>query len=329
MTFARVALSVCFAWVALARCGQPVRAEAEPGPPAAPPFEVPPTLTVSGVCPAAEAIWADVKTIVPAGDLARVTSAAIEVADLGDSYRVRILGNAGERFRVYRDLERDCDHRARFAAVFAVLTLIPPDVLVDSQLDVLPPAEPPRPKVAVPPLPLPPPTRFFRLDLSALLDWSPPVGDTTQTAALGGELRASWGARRVAFVAGAGLEPHILYRFGAVEVDELRVPIDVGAAVTSVRNRATFSGEVSLASALFRVSGANTSEPQSGTRLDLGARLAVAVRIGRPSATIAPVLGVHALFFPKPYEVIATPQGRLGQLPGFLIGATAGISFSR
>jgi len=328
MTLARLALSVCISGMTLAWCGHPARAAAEPAP-AAPLPEMPASLTANDACPAAETIWADVKAIVPASDLSRVTSAAIEVTDLGEGYRVRILAEGGERLRLFRDLERDCDHRARFAAVFIVLTLIPPDVLVDSRPEAPSPTAPPLPKIAGPSRPLPPLARFFRVDVSALLDWAPPVGDTSQTAAIGGELRTSWGRGRLAIVAGVGLEPHATFRFGAVEVDQLRAPVDVGAAVVSMRTRATFIGELSFAGAVVRVSGADMPEPQSGTRLDLGARVAVAVRIGRPSAAIAPILGAHALFFPKPYEVTATPQGILGQLPGFWIGATVGLSFSR
>lgn len=91
MTCARVALSLSLSSMIFVWGGHPASAEARPEAPADPLPEVPSTLTASGACPAAETIWADVKTIVPARDLRRVTSTAIEVTDLGDSYRVRIL----------------------------------------------------------------------------------------------------------------------------------------------------------------------------------------------------------------------------------------------
>ncbi|HZL19658.1 MAG TPA: hypothetical protein VFG23_18130, partial [Polyangia bacterium] len=112
-----------------------------------PPAALPPTLAISGECPAAASIWADVEAIVPTDNLSRVTSATIEVTDLGDSYRVHIVGQGVERARVFRDLERDCDHRARFVAVFVVLTLLPPDFVVEAKPDPPPPppkAEPPK-----------------------------------------------------------------------------------------------------------------------------------------------------------------------------------------
>src|SRR5579863_2068539 len=102
------------------------------------PGEPPVDISVGGSCPNAEAISAAIASIVPAKDLDRfAASAKAEVADLGDTYRVSVTakGQGISRLRVYRDLAHDCDHRARFAAVFIVLTLMPPDVL----LDALPP----------------------------------------------------------------------------------------------------------------------------------------------------------------------------------------------
>ena len=116
------------------------RAAIEPRPPgprragrAAALAEPPVAITVNGTCPNAEAIWAAVASIVPAKDLDRFAAAArVEISDLGDSYRVSVNAKGIDRLRVYRDLAHDCDHRARFAAVFVVLTLMPPDVLLDA-----------------------------------------------------------------------------------------------------------------------------------------------------------------------------------------------------
>jgi hypothetical protein len=54
----------------------------------------------------------------------------------------------------------------------------------------------------------------------------------------------------------------------------------------------------------------------------------VTVRLGRPRARIAPVAGVHAIAFPRPYDIATTPQGVLGRTPTLWIGATLGISTS-
>ena len=81
-------------------------------------------------------------TLVPRGALGALPrSASVDVADLGETYRVRLTTGNNQRVRVYRDLARDCEQRARFAAVFVVLTLMPPELLIDSP-PKLPPTEP-------------------------------------------------------------------------------------------------------------------------------------------------------------------------------------------
>jgi hypothetical protein len=292
------------------------------------------SVMVTGDCPSQEAIWSDIRAIVAPSDLGKVTAARVEVSDLGATYHVRIVGDSGERQRTFRDVGRDCDHRARFAAVFIVVTLLPPDVLLESPPEP-PPAPAPRPLptpavavVAVSPAPSSPRTKRLRLELSALFDAAPAVAGSGPSTTLGGELRGLWGARRFVAVAALGFEPRASFDFGGVGVDELRVPFDVGAAWVHAWNRIAFAGEVGLAGAVVRISGTNTAIPSSGTRIDLGGRLGAAVRFGSSSSAVAPVLGIHALIFPKPYQATTTPQGDLGQLPALWLGLTAGVSFA-
>jgi hypothetical protein len=298
------------------------------------PDEGTPTMTVAGACPSQAAIWADIRAIVPASDVGKVTAAKIDVSDAGTTYHVRIVGDAGERQRTFRDVERDCDHRARFAAVFIVVTLLPPDVLLESPPE--PPAAPPvlavpaQPVAVVPAAPLPgvPRRRPFRIELSGLVDAAPPVAGAGRSTTAGGEVRGFWGANRFAAAVGVGFEPRASFDFGAVGVDELRVPFDVGVALVGARARLAFVGQIGLAGALVRISGTDTANPQTGTRLDLGGRLAFALRFGAPSAAVNPVVGIHALLFPKPYEATTTPTGDIGKLPALWLGLTAGVSFA-
>src|SRR5262249_59734375 len=104
---------------------------------------------VTGDCPLPTAIWTDLRAMVPASDLGKFSAARIDVADLGTTYRVRIARDEGEKQRIFRDADHDCDRRAHFAAVFIVVTFLLPDVLQE------PPAEtPPVPPVL--PAPAPP-----------------------------------------------------------------------------------------------------------------------------------------------------------------------------
>jgi hypothetical protein len=291
-------------------------------------------MAVSGDCPSAGAIWSDVKAIVPTHDLGRVTAAPIEVSDLGATYHIRIVSDDGERQRTFRDPEHDCDHRARFAAVFIVVTLLPPDVLLEAPPAVAPtPNTPPTAAlppviVAVPPTPSVPARKRLRIEAAALLDAAPAVGAGAEATTFGGELRLFFGAKRLAVMAGMGFQPRASFTFGAIGVDELRIPFDLGAAFVRAWSHLSLVAEAGLAGAVVRISGSNTASPDSGTRIDLGGRIAVAARFGSSSSALVPVLGIHALVFPKPYEATATPEGNIGQLPAFWLGLTAGISFA-
>lgn len=79
------------------------------------------------VCPDGENVWATVSKLVP--DAApRLLSAKpnIRIDDFGDHYRVRVRTAAETLERDYTDSARDCGRRARFAAEFIVLALLPP-----------------------------------------------------------------------------------------------------------------------------------------------------------------------------------------------------------
>ncbi|HVZ88871.1 MAG TPA: hypothetical protein VHG72_18015 [Polyangia bacterium] len=295
---------------------------------AAPP-DLPPAMTVVGACPSQEAIWADIRSMVPASDLGKVTAAKVEVSDLGATYRVKIVGDDRERQRTFHDVEHDCDHRARFAAIFAVVTLLPPDVLLESPPEP-PPPPPARPAPAPPAVAAAPPPRSrpLRIELSGLFDAAPSIGGTGDSVTFGGEVRSFWGAKRLAAVVGLGIEPRASFDFGGVGVNELRVPLDAGLALVSARSRLTLVGEVGVAGAVVRIAGTNTATTQSGTRVDLGGRLGFGLRFGSSSSTVAPVVGIHALIFPRPYEATTTPSGDIGRLPALWLGLTAGASFA-
>jgi hypothetical protein len=305
-------------------------------------------LTVGGTCPNAEAIWAAIASIVPTKDLDRFASSAkVEVSDLGDTYRVSVhakgQGQAQpegvDQLRVYRDLAHDCDHRARFAAVFIVLTLMPPDVL----LDVLPPQPPPPPPPPPPPLAPPPPPplapprptlvlppppvarRRVRLEISLLGDFAPRPA-WPLAVALGGELRIAPGPKRLGPVGAVGVAGGSI-DFGSASATELRVPFDLGLRFPLMSRRAIdLVADLGLAGAVFRDRGKNTPDPQAGTRLDLGARAGVVTHVGRLGDRLLGTAGLHVAAFPRPYDVTLTPQGTVGHTPAFWIGGTVGLA---
>jgi hypothetical protein len=54
----------------------------------------------------------------------------VTIEDLGPRYRIRIVTKNGPVERTYFDDERDCPRRARFAAEYVVVTLLPPQFAV-------------------------------------------------------------------------------------------------------------------------------------------------------------------------------------------------------
>src|SRR5262245_46557131 len=92
-----------------------------------------PSIATSGACPEGAAVTAAIGALLPQGGLDSLPrSASAEVSDLGETYRATVRLEGRTWVRVYRDLARNCEQRARFAAVFIVLTLVPPELLVES-----------------------------------------------------------------------------------------------------------------------------------------------------------------------------------------------------
>jgi hypothetical protein len=294
-----------------------------------------PEISATGACPAADKIWTAMATLVPSGALdALPHSAAIDVSDLGDTYRVRLATNGVERVRVYRDLARDCAQRARFAAVFVVLTLMPPELLIDSPPKLPPPepmAAPAPPLIAAPPPPVeapPPPSRRLRLELTALGDAAPAVLSSPEMATAGGELRVAIGGGPLVALVAVGLQPGTDFTAGTVRAREQRIPLDAGARLHHARSWIDVGGEASLVAAIFRAEGLSPVVARQATRIDLGLRAGVTLRVGPRNARVAPIAGVHGLYFPRPYDLATIPGGVAGRTPTFRIGATAGLAAS-
>lgn len=325
----RRATTTIFALVALL----PASAYSQAGEPAAPPTSpAPRRITSDGSCPSADAITAAIESLVPHGGAdALPPSTRVEVTDAGDTYRVTLSAEGKERARAYRDAARDCDQRARFVAVFIVLTLMPPELLAESPAKPPPPPEPPPPApvptIAAAPVVEPPPRRF-RLDVSAAMDFAPAIGDAPATASPGAEIRFAAGSGKLGFTASAGIQPRSSFSVGGLEARQLRVPFDAGARARLPVGPLEIAFELGAAAAVFHASGVNPAMPGGGTRLDVGARGAIALRLARATARIAPVIGVHALTFPKPYEIGMDPAGVIGHMPSLWLGATAGASVS-
>jgi hypothetical protein len=146
---------------------------------------------------------------------------------------------------------------------------------------------------------------------------------------LGGELRLAPGPGRLGPVGAIGVAVGSI-DFGTLQATELRLPFDLGLRLPLATGRAAdLVGDVGVGGAVFHDTGKNTADPQSGTRLDLGARAGLTAHHGGRGDRLLEVAGLHAEFFPRPYDVTLTPQGTVGHTPAFWVGVTLGLAVQR
>jgi hypothetical protein len=213
------------------------------------------------------------------------------------------------------DVGRDCTERARVAAVFIALALSPP-------------AAPERPAPPPPPAPPSAPRRWFELAAEARLDGASVGAPAATTVAWGGEVRGAVGRGVLGIAATAGVLAPTDDAFGSVEVRQQRFPLSLSLTLGHELARGLgIAGDLGLAVVPFTLQGEGLSTVAPATRIDLGARLSVALRLPALAGRLAPVVGLHADLFPRPYRFSVDPLGDIGSSSGFWLGASLGLSY--
>ena len=278
-------------------------------------------VAVTGACPSAEAVTAALGSAL--GNEATTGVADVpRVSDQGDRFSVAVRGQT----RQFVDPARDCDERARAAAVFIALALNPP---------VVPPAPAPvvrdgaAPQVVVPAPVAPAPTstseRWIDVAAAARLD-----GGTASasSAAIGFEGRAAVGWRWLGVAATAGVLAPTDSQFSSVTVRQQRFPLSVAVtAQHGIGPRLAVAGAVGAALVPLTLRGEGLDGGSQSTRLDAGVRLAVELRI-RATPRLAPFVDVHAEIFPRAYQLDVDPLGTVGSTGRLWVGVSAGLSFA-
>jgi hypothetical protein len=272
------------------------------------------TVDVTGRCPSAEAVAVALGSAV--GTETKATGKDVpKVADLGDRFSVSAFGQARE----YADPGRDCDERARAAAVFIALALNPPIV----------PPPPPAPPVGVqtaaaPPVAPPQSARWLDVGAAARVDGStqPETG-----FAIGFEVRAAVGWHSLGVAATAGVLAPTDSRFSAVTVRQQRFPLSLAlTARHPIGERLAVAGAVGAALVPLTLRADGIDGAPSSTRLDAGVRLALELAF-LATPRLAPFIGIHAEIFPRAYELDVNPPGDIGSTGRFWLGASVGLSF--
>jgi len=256
----------------------------------------------------------------------------VELEDLGESYRVTVWKEGASVKKGYADPARDCDGRARFAAVFTVLTLMPPE------LGAGPTATPePKPEAVVPAAkpqqapaeeathtPTLPP--FVQLELSALYAHAPPILEAPSLHSFGGELRLGLGRGAWWGTWSLGYTPRARFELDGVEGDVARLPISVGARLRSDFDAWSLAADLGLLLVAQRVRATNLLVEHSAGSVEVGVR--VGVQLARKvGPRFSPFVGAFVWLTPVPSDISALPQGVIGNLPYLWLGGAAGVSF--
>jgi hypothetical protein len=281
--------------------------------------EPPPLLRVSGSCPDASAVRSVLAGLLPPN----VPSAAsATIADHGATYVVGI----DDRVKTYSDTSRDCAQRARVAAAFISLALVP---------DTSPETTSPEPREDVePPVvplpahrPAPSPSVWVRVDARGTGDgaleeraFAPGlvVGVALGRERLGAEISCGW-------VIGAALSTSAE---GSVLLD--RFPCAIGPLVRLVSLPwLDLQGSVGIVAGALRARGTGFTSNYDAVRFELGARVSfdAAFPLG-PQRAWAIVLGVHAADDFLNYDLDAMPHGVVARTPSLWTGASAGVSWA-
>ena len=278
-----------------------------------------PVMTTAGVCPDQAAVWAELGTLVPRdrfqARLVEVKGAgpAIDVADLGASYRVTAAG----RVRVYRDEARDCADRARVVALFIGLAIDPADTVAAAPAPPAPPAPAPAPPVQ-PRSPAPP-----LVDVQVGPAFDVGLGSGSVAFAPAGLVDLAVGRGVLAALIAVAADLPANASAGSVQVRQWRAPVTVGVRARLGRERVEPYAELGLATGPLVARGRDVVSPQTAVSIEVGVAAALGVRIGGRTGGF---LVARAELVPDPPDVFAFPAGIAGHTARFWIGAAAGLS---
>jgi hypothetical protein len=288
------------------------------------PSEGPPWIKVSGECPASGTLSLSLapvleKTRAGTAATAHGPPAPPRVTDLGDSFEVAAAG----QIAVYADTGRDCAERARIAAVFIALALTTPTAELSAA-----PATPPSPPRVLAQNDVPP-ARWAAVTLAARCDGaSPGTSPSGIGVACGGELRGAIGRGGLGGFASAGLLAATASSFGTVpvRVDVQRFPFALGAtAARELRGGWRVGADVGAAVALLRIRGEGIDTGGPALRFAAGAGIGTSLQLPVLWRGWAPVIALHAEYFPRAYQLDVDPLGTIGALGRLSVGATAGF----
>jgi hypothetical protein len=286
----------------------------------------------NGTCPGARAVRSAIVQLTSEERRRQLPDrASVRVVDRGKTYDVVVQSSRGKVERSFDDEHRDCERRVRFAAVFAVVTLLPPDIIDEptqaAEPEQVAPPPPPPPPSTPPPEPAPVVEPLVRLELGLIAELAPGVGDGLRATTLGGELRGALGRPPLSALITIGYAPPQDYTLGSVDGDVTRIPGSVGVRLALLGSPVALAVDGALVAALERFSGANLRSSSTETIVEVGARLGLVVSWPIESG-VTPFAGLSSTVFPAPREIEIAPTGRIGRTSPLWLTAVAGLALA-
>lgn len=279
-------------------------------------------VSADGQCPRAERVQRQLEPLLSETTILvgpRLETETASVADRGQEFSVKVRHVE----RVIRDPARDCEERARIAAVFIALVVDPPlPPTRDSGATEPPPSPHP---VARPEPPPKAPAPVVATMAGVTAAWAP-GRDGRRPWGVGPVLRflvgrPAWDVSlAAAFVSPAELD----LKRGAVRLT--RVPFDLSGSLVFGGFRLRGVVGAGVAGDLLHLAGADLARARSTVRLDVGLRSHLGLRVLLGSG-IWGVAETSATFFPRPYEFEVPPSGVVGQTPSVWLAASVGALF--
>jgi len=280
----------------------------------------------AGECPAPARVAAAIAQLTSPERRSQLSALArVSVADEGDHHLVSVYTGVTLHARQYDDAARDCQRRAQTAAVFAVLTLMPPEL--EPSPSAVPEVAPPKRVSRASDL-AKPPAAFYLLELepSLFADVGLDPGAPVVPLAWGGGLRAVIGPYSLAPMIGAAYAPELELATTEARVGLRRISGEVGARWRHRFGPFELAGDAFFVAVAARLRGIDLLRPHTEHAVELGGGLRAAIALGH--GRIAPFIELHALVFPAPTEIRALPRGVAGHSPVLWLGASGGLSFA-
>lgn len=283
-----------------------------------------------GECPSPKAVRRAILELIPADRHGLLGGGVrVEIGDLGENYRVAVWKQGVSVEKIYSDPARDCGGRVRFAAVFAVLTLMPPELGIEP---AMPAPKPAAPRSKSNPVPRAPPAPkawqsvpLASVELGILYASAPAILEAPNLQTIGGELRVALGRGALtATLSVAYLRP-AKFDLRGVEGELTRLPVSVGLRLASRHGSSSVAGDLALLAVAQRLRATNLLSSGTAGSLDVGLRAGVSLSHDL-GATLSPFVGAFAWISPGPGEIAALPPGKLGNLPHLWLGLAAGLS---